>query len=141
MLHRLCAMAVLLLGSSSDERGEFDHSIAHIEGRKHADDKRMLPQFALCLSGELRTFAATARRFRNFVAANPGTDTFGFIGFVRPTAKSAKTPSPGANVTEKNMLGLQRRLSTLASAAAMAAAESAAAEWPGSVRLSNRSCQ
>jgi len=42
-----------------------------------------LPRFALCLSGELRTFEATAPSYHAMILANQdvGIDIFGYIGF------------------------------------------------------------
>ena len=93
-------------------------------------DPSPLPQFALCLSGELRTFSATAPRFREFVASNPVVDTFGFIGFVHPTEQHVSNHNSSGHAAKYHLSARSKA----ASAHAPTEAERITRNWPGLIR-------
>lgn len=80
-----------------------------------------LPRFAICLSGELRTFAATAPSYRTFLEANrdAGVDVFGYIGY-DPHPYLAHPYGNGSFSAAEN-----------GSAEALAHALAVTAQWPG----------
>jgi hypothetical protein len=129
-------LVFLLVGAPASSRkghhkqhptDQFNSTAPHFQGRNSS-----LPRFALCLSGEVRTFAATAPRFRELVASNPVTDTFGFVGYAGREGSSTTT-------AQKASAGPRTPTAHKANAApteaALTAARRATNDWPGSVRV------